>query len=140
MDSEGGAPVPVHHTGLNSLSLAQYDSVTGGSENFRPSVGERSTATSEVDSDLDSHISAWNRFSIDGKSESAAEEGRVWVDQTHRKQVASKGYTGYDSAGVAHSRFRTPSTATTQSIADMKSPQRDSYSVRSASIACVICH
>lgn len=138
MDSEGGAPV--HHTGLNSLSLAQCESVVGRAENFRPSIGERSTATSEVNSDLDSHLGAWNKFSIGAQNESAAEEGRVWVDQTHRKQVASKAYTGYDSAGVAHSRFRAPSTASTRSIADMRSPQRDVYVVGFASIACLICH
>lgn len=78
---------------------------------------------SEADSVIESHISAWNRFSIDAQSQSAAEHGEVWVDQTRGKGAAGVAYTGYDFAGVAHSRHRAPSTATTHSLADMTATQ-----------------
>ncbi|MCJ1246286.1 hypothetical protein MMC30_003492 [Trapelia coarctata] len=128
ISSDGGAPIAVHHTGLNSISLAKHDSVVGGCENFRPSIGEPSTTPSEVDSALDSQISAWNKFSIDSDRQSTAEDGHVWVAQPRYKQAAYTAYTGYDSTGVGHSRHRAPSTATTQSFAEIKSSRVQSYS------------
>lgn len=130
--------MPVHRTGLNSVSLAQQDSVVGGSQNFRPSVGDPSTTPSEVDSGLDSQISAWNKFSVDSDNQSAADDGRVWVGQPRYKQAIYKAYTGYDSTGVGHSRHRAPSTATTQSFAEIKSSQVETYSVGFALLACVL--
>ena len=135
--SDGVAPVSGHYTGLNSVSLAKHNSAAGGSENIMPSDREPSTAASEADSNVDSQISAWNKFSVDSDHQSTAEDGRVWVAQPRYKQAAFKAYTGYDSTGVAHSRHRAPSTATTQSFAEIKSSRVESYSVGFAYVACL---
>ena len=129
-DSEGGTLLTSLGRGLNSLTLAQHDSMLDGSEAFRPGAGASSN-TSDNASRIWAGLKAWNDFTGQSKGDSAVDDGHVWIGQTENKIYdAGTAYTGYDSHGIGHIRHRSPSTAaSSQVFGDMSSAESPRYSV-----------
>ena len=129
-DSEGGAPLTDLGQGLNSLTLAQHDSMVDGLELFRPSAGA-SSDTSEITSLIGSELKARNNLRELTLKNLGIGDGHVWVGQTKNKNhAAGNAYTGYDSHGIGHPRYRSPSTVgSSEILGDIRSAESPGYSV-----------
>ncbi|MCJ1476504.1 hypothetical protein MMC13_005170 [Lambiella insularis] len=95
IDSEGGAPLGSVTHALTNLKMAEHDSMIDSSRTSKMSVdGTESTVSGGINATKD--LSEFG----DG----------VWTTQIRNKPIQAKPYTAYDSAGLAHSRVRAPST------------------------------
>ena len=88
------------------MKLAQLESITG-SHNPKPVTG--SSNGDQASSTVNTGTNAWTVWSNNEASE-AGNNGNVWTTQNTREEKQGIPFTGYDSSGVAHSRYRAPST------------------------------
>ena len=130
VDSEGGAPLTSLGRGLTTLTLAQHDSMVDAMERFRPAAVATSI-TSENASSLGSGLMAGKDFTERPNRNLAVGDGHVWIGQTKNKNhTIGNAYTGYDSHGIGHTRYQSPSTAASSEIPDdTHSAKSPGYSV-----------
>ncbi|MCJ1389602.1 hypothetical protein MMC18_002459 [Xylographa bjoerkii] len=112
VDSDGGAPLAEVSRELTSLKLAQHDSMVGSSGQNKSSAEATETTPSGNQAVIKSGPGAWSAFAS-GDAHTDVGDG-VWTRQTRGKLAATgaRPFTAFDSSGFPHSRFGTPSTAT----------------------------
>ena len=92
---------------LTKQNLTNFDNVTGSHNSKVYASKGKYTGSEDEGSRADVKTNAWNKSTQGGLDDI---DGNVWMGQVKSLKNGTA-YTGFDSHGNPHSRYRAPSTA-----------------------------